>query len=98
MKKIIFFLFFSGSFANAQIVNIPDANFKALLLSASPSNGIAFDANYYNCSIDLNNDGEIQLNEIQNIYRLAISGLDISNLSGIEYFSNCSPNVILNHY
>ena len=90
MKKIIFFLFFSGSFANAQIVNIPDANFKALLLSASPSNGIAFDANYYNCSIDLNNDGEIQLNEIQNIYRLAISGLDISNLSGIEYFTNLS--------
>ena len=42
MKKLYFLLFFAFSFiANAQIVNIPDANFKAKLLSADPSNKVA---------------------------------------------------------
>ncbi len=37
MKKIyLFFLLLTG-IAQAQIVNIPDANFKARLLSASPT-------------------------------------------------------------
>ena len=42
MKKLYTLLFLVyGFITNAQIVNIPDANFKAKLLSASASNGVA---------------------------------------------------------
>ena len=42
MKKLYFLFFLTiGFFANAQIVNIPDANFMYWLLTASPSNTIA---------------------------------------------------------
>ena len=44
MKKIqvTLVLLFAMAFANGQIVNIPDVNFKAKLLSANSSNSIAF--------------------------------------------------------
>jgi hypothetical protein len=96
MKKIIFFLFFIGLFANAQIVNIPDAAFKARLLSASPSNQIAStqtpvfyydNVSSYN-TIDTNNDGEIQLTEAEQIKYLVVSGLNSADLTGLESFSN----------
>jgi hypothetical protein len=43
MKKLYFLLFALSFFTttNAQIVNIPDANFKAKLLAASSNNTIA---------------------------------------------------------
>lgn len=101
MKKlyILFFLVFSF-IANAQIVNIPDANFKAALLSASSSNSIASTANliynttsgsttvpYYD-SIDINGDGEIQVSEAQSIKWLKIPNFNIFDLTGIEAFIN----------
>lgn len=43
------------AFLNAQIFNIPDANFKAHLLLASKSNYIAFNATGANIRIDTNN-------------------------------------------
>jgi hypothetical protein len=87
MKKLYFLLFIAFSFAtNAQIVNIPDANFKAKLLSANASNGIAstempvYDASGITewsvpsySTIDINNDGEIQVSEAQAIKFLGIS-------------------------
>lgn len=42
MKHFLFILLFA-SISNAQIVNIPDANFKAKLLAADTSNTIAKD-------------------------------------------------------
>jgi hypothetical protein len=97
--KILFILAFS-TICNAQIVNIPDANFKAALLSASPSNQIAatnmpstigvlgsITITGYN-KIDTNNDGEIQVSEAQNILSLEINNKNISNLTGIEAFVN----------
>lgn len=61
--------------AKAQIVNIPDAVFKAVLVA--------------NASINTNNDTEIQVSEAQN-YTGAIlcGGQGISDLTGIEYFPN----------
>ncbi len=96
MKKLYFLLFLTFSFlANAQIVNIPDANFKAALLSASPSNSIASfatpDSNgnvsTYNY-IDTNGDGEIQVSEAQAIKVLRVFSLNISDVAGIQYFTN----------
>ena len=62
-------LFFCG-LMQSQIITIPDANFKAKLLQASPANMIAY--NYSNdfITIDANGDGEIQLSEAQNVYGL----------------------------
>lgn len=96
MNKLYFLLFFAfGFLANAQIVNIPDANFKAALLSASTSNYIASTATPYPNggvdsfnTIDTNGDGEIQVSEAEAIKYLSVISLSISDLTGIESFTN----------
>ncbi len=86
MKKTFFVcLFFCvaliGSL-HAQIVSIPDANFKAAL--------IAF-------GVDTNADGEIQVTEAEAVTALNVSTSNISDLTGIDSFTNvtilfCSYN------
>ncbi|MGE8526388.1 T9SS type A sorting domain-containing protein [Chryseobacterium rhizosphaerae] len=64
MKKILFTLSVSCfSMAYTQTLNFSDVQFKALLLSANPTNQIAKDLNGNNIVIDQNGDGEIQLPE-----------------------------------
>ena len=97
MKKFYFTLttLLFIAVANSQIVNIPDANFKAKLLLANTSNNIAssevpnangFVTAFY--KIDTNNDGEIQVSEASLIKWLNISSSSISNLEGILSFTN----------
>ncbi len=62
-------------FANAQIVNIPDANFKAALVNHSPV-------------IDTSGDGEIQIAEAQATLLMYLSYKNISDLTGIEAFTS----------
>lgn len=67
----------------AQIVNIPDPNFKAALLA---------DGN-----INTNGDGEIQVSEAEAAVHVSVVGNNINNLTGIEAFINitfleCSDN------
>lgn len=100
MKKIYFLVvtlcFFTT--ANAQIVNIPDANFKAKLLTASTTNYIAKDltGNYF--KIDTNSNGEIEENEALNVSTLNIQSSNISSLNGIDKFNNLVDlNCILNN-
>lgn len=90
MKKIYSLLFLLFFFTlQAQIVNIPDPNFKAKLLEASPSNNIAKDVNGNNITIDVNGDNEIQVNEALNVYYLDVSfTFSITNIEGINSFSN----------
>ncbi len=100
MKKLYFLFFLTiGFLANAQIVNIPDANFKAVLLGSSQYNYIAKDlsGNYF--AIDSNNDSEIQISEALNVSYLEINSFNISYLQGIEFFTNlqvlnCSYNYL----
>ncbi|WP_291133235.1 DUF7619 domain-containing protein [Flavobacterium sp. UBA7682] len=110
MKKIytLLVLLFAVSIANSQIVNIPDANFKAKLLAAGPNNTIASTQTpiYYpiiawslasSSSVDTNGDGEIQVSEAQAIKWLDVKSSNISSLTGIEAFNNliyldCSYN------
>jgi Leucine-rich repeat (LRR) protein len=61
--------------SNAQIVNIPDANFKLKLLNYSPP-------------IDTNNDGDIQTAEALAVGTLVIEGVQITDLTGIQSFGN----------
>jgi Leucine-rich repeat (LRR) protein len=94
-----------GFVGKAQIVNIPDANFKAKLLQASPDNYIASTQTPIDTwvptysKIDTNNDGEIQVSEALAIQWLAVDQSNITNLTGIEGFTNllylsCNSNQI----
>ena len=102
MKKLYCLVVLVMSFVTqAQIVNIPDANFKAKLLSAgslinqfastetpvyNPLTNSWTVSNYHN--IDTNNDGEIQVSEALVIKYLKVNSANISSLEGIEEFSN----------
>lgn len=60
MKKLLLVLLLFTGMVKAQIVNIPDANFKAKLLSASPTTQLAKNFSDQWIKIDANNDLEIQ--------------------------------------
>lgn len=70
--SLLFFVLFSFC-SNAQIVDIPDANFKAALIARN---------------IDLNSDGEIQESEAEMVESLYLSSSNISDLTGISSFIN----------
>ena len=90
MKKFYLLLvtFFVAGQINAQIVTIPDTNFKAKLLLASTANQIAKDATGNYIKIDANSDSEIQETEAQNVRYLDVSGSTIASLQGIQSFTN----------
>ena len=83
----LFLLFFCFLIGNAQIITIPDANFKAKLLAADTTQAIAWNGNN-NIKIDTNNNGEIEQSEALLVTALGLNFADISDLSGIEYFTN----------
>lgn len=86
MKQAYFLLLmlFSCAFMQAQIVNIPDANFKNALLNNTVAD---FDGDgVYDGDVDVNNDGEIQISEALSVVNLNISSSNISDLTGIEAF------------
>ncbi|WP_395056234.1 T9SS type A sorting domain-containing protein [Flavobacterium sp.] len=102
MKKL-YFLFVAlclFTSVNAQIINFPDANFKAKLLASNPSNRIAQDLNYNFIKIDVNNNGEIELSEALQVLSLSISHSNISDMTGVESFTNlvnlsCGNNLLI---
>ncbi len=105
MKKIYLILNICFYYlATAQIVNIPDTNFKAKLLQANPNiitAGYGIYPNFFFTKIDTNNDNEIQLSEAQAINYLWIATSNISDLTGIEAFINltslqCAQNNLTN--
>ena len=98
MKNIFLLLLLFTGIVKAQIVDIPDANFKAKLLEANTSNSIAY-SNGFPIQIDANNDGEIENSEAVVVDSLAVSTANISSLIGISTFSNliklsCSSNTL----
>lgn len=87
MKKILLLFLMLPALSGAQIVNFPDANFKARLLAAGPENSIAWGNGGY-VKIDSNGDSEIQLAEAAAIDSLDVSFASISSMTGISSFSN----------
>ncbi|MDO5980273.1 T9SS type A sorting domain-containing protein [Flavivirga spongiicola] len=70
----------------AQIITIPNANFKNALI-----NTMCVDTNgdgIYNDDVDTNNDNEIQIAEAEAILKLNVSSQNIASLEGIEQFTN----------
>lgn len=99
MKQIYFFFFllFAG-IIKAQIVNIPDPFFKIMLTESAcvwDESGVhLYDA-------DTNDDGEIQLSEAQAVTGLYLVQSEITDLTGIEAFTNiirldCTYNQLTN--
>ena len=105
MRKIYVLLIavfiFSG--LKAQVINFPDANFKAKLLSADSVNEIAYVGDFPSASvaIDTNQDGEIEVSEALAIKRLYLGNSGIEDMTGILAFSNltrldCHSNQLTN--
>ena len=89
MKSIFFTFVFLACFSlKAQIINFPDSNFKNKLLQANTTNGTAFDDNIQPIVIDINGNGEIEVSEALLVYRLQVPLASISDLTGVEYFTN----------
>ncbi len=86
MKKLYILLFLAFSFiVNAQIINFPDANFKAALVNSNWQYGsIAKNINGNNMTIDTNGDGEIQVTEALQVYQFNITSVNSSNINSIE--------------
>lgn len=92
-KLLSLFLLLAAG-ASAQIISIPDANFKSKLLSAAQNVNIAYNANGNRIKIDTNSNGEIEQSEVLLVYRLDVEkynnqpGNAIQSLEGIQYFTN----------
>jgi len=89
MKKYYLLLLFTY-IAQAQIINIPDANFKATLLLANASNGIARNTLGQYIVIDANGNSEVEISEALEVSDLYVNNRNITSLQGIEYFTNIS--------
>src|SRR3970040_275895 len=90
MKKIYFLLlaFFLLTGVSAQIINFPDANFKTKLLSTNIGINDAIGLYGNSIKIDSNSNGEIEVSEALEVYQLYVSESNISDLTGINNFSN----------
>lgn len=75
-------------FVHGQIINFPDIELKNKLLSASSTNYIAIDTNGNSVVIDANTDNEIDVTEALVIYELDLSSSNITNINGLENFTN----------
>lgn len=82
----------------AQIVDIPDPNFKnALVNTPCVIFGPPGDCDDVNVSVDINGDGEVQVIEAEAVDLLCISYQDISSLEGIEAFVNLESLFVYNN-
>jgi hypothetical protein len=95
--KIITALLFTTftTFCFAQIVNIPDVNFKNALIT---SHCVDADMNgSFESDADLDNDGVIQVYEAEAVQSLNVAYKNISDMTGIESFANLKKlNCFLN--
>ena len=83
---LLLFTLLSFAFSQAQIIDIPDTNFKDALVNYNVAD---LYGNYtYGNNVDTNNDGEIQVSEAEAVIGLNNFPSGINDLTGIEYFTN----------
>ncbi|MFT3795668.1 T9SS type A sorting domain-containing protein [Flavobacterium sp.] len=92
MKKLLLlFLLFTG-FCKAQIINIPNPDFKDMLVNAGPNDWIAFTSLAEDAPavvIDTNQDGQIQTTEAALIVKLNLENHNLQGgIVGITSFVN----------
>ncbi len=90
MKKLyfLFAVFLFCVSGKAQIINFPDANFKARLLQTGTNSSVAQGQLGNNILIDTNSDDEIDAIEAQAVYRLNLQDGTIFSTEGLNYFIN----------
>lgn len=99
ITSLLLFLLISTC-AFAQIVDIPDANFKNVLVNTNAASTMSYvpGQNYWtNYNVDANNDGEIQEWEASLVKGLWIDGQNVSSLIGIEAFVNLEFLILSNN-
>ncbi len=101
--KLLFCLAFLSIGMQAQNINFPDANFKQALLGGGPNNPspnnfvLCYDSNGNNILADQNGDGEIQLSEAAQIYRIDFRQTsNYASLEGINSFANLETIYYIN--
>ena len=96
MSKIyIFIAICIFQFSSAQIIDFPDANFKSKLLQPN----VVRDLSWNYILLDSNGNGEIEISEAQLVSGLEISNSNISDLTGISFFTGlqyleCNNNLL----
>lgn len=104
-RKLLCFLIAFPFFTLAQVLTIPDSNFKLKLLQALPTNGIAKNGSGTAIRVDSNANGEIETSEAAQVFQLDVSNTGSANnakivsLNGIHYFTNlrvlnCNDNLL----
>jgi len=90
MKKnyVLLLLLLNVVAIHAQNIVFIDMNLKAKLVSVTPENFLAQNSTDAYVAIDTNHDNEISVAEALLIHRLDVSGAAISNLQGLEQFTN----------
>ncbi len=100
MRLLVILLFLTVfQVSTGQIIEFADPNFKAKLLEADETNFIAKNLENQSIKVDLNENGEIEIEEALNVYFLNVSASNISSVNEIAFFNNlrnldCSSNQI----
>lgn len=84
--KLLLALLFLLQFSNAQNIIFSDANLKSVLLNSPVDYDVNYAVNYP--LIDSNNDNEISQQEALSVVKLNLAYASISNLEGLQYFTN----------
>lgn len=98
MKRHLLFLLLFPLLGLTQNISFSDEKLKTTLVESNAiDNFIAFDLEGKIVAIDQNQDGEISLEEAENISALLLSKKELTSIEGIEYFVNivkldCSGN------
>ncbi|MFT4612291.1 MAG: Leucine-rich repeat (LRR) protein [Glaciecola sp.] len=95
---LTFLAIFTLSFLQAQIIDIPDDNFKYLLVYGENVRTVA--SGSYLVSADSNNDYEIQQSEAEAVVymRLESFGFEIQSMEGLQHFSNLETLKLEDNY
>jgi uncharacterized repeat protein (TIGR01451 family) len=87
-RLILFCALLVAASAGAQIIDIPDATFKSLLVTSGETYVmVATDGSGF-IAVDANADGNIDQDEANEVRELYIDSQGITSLEGIQYFTN----------
>ncbi|MDC8002593.1 T9SS type A sorting domain-containing protein [Aureisphaera galaxeae] len=84
-NPLIYYLIFVSTTLQAQIVNVPDPNFKNALVNDNVAL-LYSEPGMPPQDVDTNDDGEIQISEALDVWRIDLDFKNISSLQGIEEF------------
>lgn len=101
IRYLLIYILITVSFlVNGQTISFEDPNFESILLSSTTSNNIALNEFNQSIALDLNENGQIEIEESELVFELNIPiNSNIESLLGIEFFNNlthlhCTYNLL----